>query len=167
MCRVYNITPINLFYKWEALQFNASSKAAVSPHFNMDAVGALKAQMQRELAATSSMKKQARGGPPQRFGPGAQRPRQTLTGMANKAVSGAASSGGLKGLSAVKQESGASAGGQAAVQFVDLTPKDASRESGSSWIGVWTKLRVDRYMFESLNERGNGARYLCSPGILC
>lgn len=139
VCRVYNITPINLFYKWEALQFNASSKAAVSPHFNMDAVGALKAQMQRELAATSSMKKQARGGPPQRFGPGAQRPRQTLTGMANKAVSGAASSGGLKGLSAVKQESGASAGGQAAVQFVDLTPKDASH----------------RYMFESLNERGN------------
>jgi DNA polymerase alpha subunit B len=58
ICQIYNLSPENLFYKWEAINFNASATHSAIPSFSMDSVTALKAQLQRELAKESGKKAQ-------------------------------------------------------------------------------------------------------------
>jgi DNA polymerase alpha subunit B len=57
LCQIYNISAENLFYKWEAINFASRS---VQFSFTMDSAHALKAQIQRDLAAESSRRQQAK-----------------------------------------------------------------------------------------------------------
>jgi hypothetical protein len=54
MCQMFNVSPNDLFYKWEA--YNYSNARRPSSEFNLDSALALKAQMQRNIATQATGK---------------------------------------------------------------------------------------------------------------
>ena len=52
MCQMFNVSPNDLFYKWEA--YNYSNARVALSEFNLDSALALKAQMQRSVAVHAS-----------------------------------------------------------------------------------------------------------------
>ncbi|KAK0187998.1 DNA polymerase alpha subunit B [Armillaria mellea] len=53
MCKIYQQTPEDLFYKWESIHLNLSSRSEIRPPFTMDSVASLKASLNRGLATGS------------------------------------------------------------------------------------------------------------------
>jgi len=53
ICQIYSLSPQNLLYKWEAINFNSSATHSEISPFSMDSVAALKALLRRELAKDS------------------------------------------------------------------------------------------------------------------
>jgi hypothetical protein len=69
ICQMFNVSPNDLFFKWEALNYNNSKTLSFSK-FSLDSAHALKAQIQRSLAANTGRKPK---NSLQRFGPGPTR----------------------------------------------------------------------------------------------
>lgn len=60
MCQIYNITPEDLFYKWEASKFNTRSlRSDVEPIFSMEVANALKKELQQKLASENAKTQKA------------------------------------------------------------------------------------------------------------
>ncbi|KAK0464553.1 DNA polymerase alpha subunit B [Desarmillaria tabescens] len=140
MCKIYQQSPEDLFYKWESIHLNLSSHSEIRAPFTMDSVASLKASLNRGLA-TGSKK--------------AQPKQKTMRGGRNlnpafaTRYSGAASHG-----TAVKAEPDAMdvdipSRVSAAVTFKGPKEDIASR-----------KRRAYRYMYEKVSERSEGKALL-------
>jgi DNA polymerase alpha subunit B len=57
MCKMFNLTPEDLSYKWEALSYNSTRKLNI---FTMESAAALKTKIQRDLTADNAKKQAAR-----------------------------------------------------------------------------------------------------------
>lgn len=61
ICRIYNLTPEQLQFKWEAATFSATpARAHEAARFTMDSLAGVKAQIKRELNRSSTGRAQPR-----------------------------------------------------------------------------------------------------------
>ncbi|KAK0201753.1 DNA polymerase alpha subunit B [Desarmillaria ectypa] len=133
MCKIYQQSPEDLFYKWESMHLNLSSHSEIRPSFTMDSIASLKASLNRGLVTGSKKaqpkQKTTRGG-------------RNLNPAFATRYSGATSHG-----TTVKTESDAmmvdiTLGASASVTFKGPKEDMASR-----------KRRAYRYMYEKVSER--------------
>ncbi|EIN12830.1 DNA polymerase alpha subunit B [Punctularia strigosozonata HHB-11173 SS5] len=135
MCKMFNLPPKELYFKWEAMNFNARARDSSLQTFTMDAAAQLKQQIQRDLQAEATKNRIAQG-------------RASLTGRINRGRGTGLLNVGRRaagpGGSPVKTEPASAVAGPSKVRYVGPDMDDASR-----------KTRSYRYMYEKVLERGN------------
>lgn len=167
MCQIFNLSPENLLWKWEALSYSSTRSFAT---FTMDSAYSLKAQIQRDMAAENSKKQKvqsnmngsmSRGRIPGSMKPGGATIHPTSTMMTaskSRLVFGG-----------VKQEMSDIAG-PSRVAFKGHNNDETSREKrvcefGMAIPSLYQRLRtsLDRYMYDKVSERSEGTALSTSP----
>jgi DNA polymerase alpha subunit B len=162
MCKLFNLPPKELYFKWEAMNFNARTRDSSLHTFTMDSAVQLKQSLQRELQAEATKAKIAQG-------------RASLSGKMSRGRGAGLLNIGKRAVPgvAVKSEHGAGtgqpkAGGTAAVagpskvRYVGPAMDDSSRKkraceySEHSTGNGLNRSLVDRYMYEKVLDRGSG-----------
>ncbi|EPQ54753.1 DNA polymerase alpha, subunit B [Gloeophyllum trabeum ATCC 11539] len=130
LCQNFHITPENVYYKWEALNFNTGRSVNL---FTMDSVNQIKAAIQQDLAKEQAKKARAQlsGRMTRGRAPVLGLPGRMGTPVKRSTVGGAQSSG-----------AGASVAGPSKVKFVGPSSDPAA-----------VKKRAYRYMYEKISER--------------
>ncbi len=157
MCKIYQQTPEDLFYKWESIHLNLSSRSEIRPPFTMDSVASLKASLNRGLA-TGSKK--------------AQPKTKTMKGGRNLNPAFAARySGATSHGTTVKTEPDAMivdipSRASAAVTFKGPKEDMTYRKRRACKFATYSPYRearmtlADRYMYEKVSERSEGMALL-------
>jgi DNA polymerase alpha subunit B len=134
MCQIFNLTPENLLWKWEALSYSSTSSFST---FSMDSAHNLKTQIQREMAAENSRKQKVQsnlnGSMSRGRIPGGMKPRGVSVHSKSTAMMSSKSMRPVLG--AVKQEI-ASIAGPSRVAFKGLDNDDASRKKRACKFGL-------------------------------
>jgi DNA polymerase alpha subunit B len=147
---MFNMTPENLFYKWEALSFNSTRSINV---FTMDSAASLKASIQREIAAENNRKQQTRA---KLFGK-VTRGRVLARGFGAPKAAAAPTGAGIS----VKGEKDGIVAGPSRVTFKGPrtdAPARQDRSCESFHCATMTRHNLsnicpDRYMYEKISER--------------
>ncbi|KAG7443006.1 DNA polymerase alpha, subunit B [Guyanagaster necrorhizus] len=132
MCKIYQQSAEDLFYKWESIHLNLSSRSEIRPPFTMDSVASLKASLNRGLAAGSKK---------------AQPKPKTMRGGRNLNPAFAARYSGASHGTTVKTESDTMVVDIPASVSAAVTYKGPKEDMASR------KRRAYRYMYEKVSER--------------
>ena len=158
ICKMFDLTPEDLSYKWEALSYNSTHTLNV---FTMESAAALKAKIHQDLAKENAKKQKGRA----RLAGGVIRSRAPVMKASHPRAMASSSSTSTTG-GTVKEEvkmEGIIAG-PSSVDFkrpiVDPTSKtNRACKHPVDWsISPYLRHFVDRYMYEKVIERSEGGR---------